>query len=159
MPTDRRTHFHDISINYTIGILPAGMRWGSRVAKCHIADRRYWRRERGSGMTRIWILGLALLLLASTATAKPTIMCDVKLVTQHESLVTFSWEASIASDKHWDVCELIISFQDSEGHEIHAVRERLKIEAGNSSFSGIEICDAKIWKRMKKYVATLDCVF
>lgn len=110
-------------------------------------------------MIRLLILGSALLLLAPTASAKPTVKCDVNLVTQHESLITFSWEVAIASDKHWDVCELIISFQNSDGHEIYVVRERLKLEVGGSSFSGIEICDAEIWKRMKKYVATLDCVF
>ena len=110
-------------------------------------------------MIRLLILGSALLLLAPTASAKPTVKCAVNLVTQHESLITFFWEVSITSDKHWDVCELTVSFQDSEGHEIYAVRERLRLEVGGSSFSGIEICDAKIWKRMKKYVATLDCVF
>jgi hypothetical protein len=111
-------------------------------------------------MKRILPLCLtALLLIASPVVAQPKVTCDVKVISRHEKLVTFGWEATIQADRSWDACDLIISFQDEKGREIHALRETLQIRVGSSTFSGHDICDASVWKRVKKYAVTLDCVF
>ncbi|MBN1106500.1 MAG: hypothetical protein JXL84_24060 [Deltaproteobacteria bacterium] len=105
------------------------------------------------------LLFLMLLVFALPASAKPKVGCDVKVLAQHERLVTIAWEVKVQSERSWDACDLIISFQDREGREIHVLRETLALKQGNSAFSGHDICEAMVWKRVKKYVATLDCVF
>jgi hypothetical protein len=102
---------------------------------------------------------LMLLVLTLPASAKPKVTCDVKVVSQHERLVTVAWEVKVQSERSWDACDLIISFQDREGREIHVVRETLSLKRGSAAFSGHDICETAVWKRVKKYVATLDCVF
>lgn len=102
---------------------------------------------------------VALVLIASPISAKPKVICDVKVLSQHEKLVTLGWEITVQSDRAWDACDLIISFQDETGREIHALRETLQLKAGTSAFSGHDICDALVWKRVKKYAGTFDCVF
>lgn len=111
-------------------------------------------------MKRILLLCLpALFLITSPIGAKPKVTCDVKVLSQHEVLVTLGWEVTVQSERAWDACDLIISFQDERGQEIHALRETLQLKVGSSAFSGHDICDATIWKRVKKYAVTLDCVF
>ncbi|MGD2127543.1 MAG: hypothetical protein PVG99_15805 [Desulfobacteraceae bacterium] len=111
-------------------------------------------------MKKRWVLVfLVFFLLSPAAYAKPTVTCDVQRVGQHELLVTFSWHVTISTDKAWDACDLKISFQDQKGHEVYAVYDLLKLNVGTNTFSGYEICDKEIWKRIKKYVTTLDCIF
>jgi hypothetical protein len=74
-------------------------------------------------------------------------------------LVTFMWNLTVASDKHWDACDMAISFRDPEGLEIYRVEELLKIKVGNNAFTGHEILDIETWKQIRESRATLDCVF
>ena len=101
----------------------------------------------------------ALFLVSSFADAKPIVKCDVKEVSKHPLLVTLEWRVSIFSDKAWDGCDLRISFQDNKGQEIYFVKEILKLKAGQNEFSGTDICNRDVWKRVLKYVTTLDCQF
>jgi hypothetical protein len=101
----------------------------------------------------------ALFLFSSVAEAKPIVKCSVKEVSKHQLLVTLEWHVSIFSDKTWDGCDLRISFQDNKGQEIYFVKEILKLKAGNNEFSGTDICSRDVWKRVLKYVTTLDCQF
>ena len=111
-------------------------------------------------MKKIFIFCFLLFFLMVPAlVAGPIVDCDVKKISQHELLVTFSWEVTVQSDKDWDVCDLTISFHDGEGHEIYAVFDRLEIKIGSNYFSGHEICSTKTWNRIEKYLTTLDCVF
>jgi len=87
------------------------------------------------------------------------VTCEIKVISRHERLVTFSWNAKVFSDKKWDACDLIISFQDRRGREVYTVKETLRLNPGNSQFSGEDICERRIWDQMEKYVVTLDCVF
>jgi 3',5'-cyclic AMP phosphodiesterase CpdA len=96
---------------------------------------------------------------ASTLNAKPKVTCEVKVVANHPALVTFTWDVRVESDRSWDACDLIISFEDEKGREIYSLRETHSIGTGSSHFSGHEVCDAEIWKRVRKYVTTFDCVF
>jgi len=102
---------------------------------------------------------LLCLLVISPLHAKPKITYEIKEVAKHQMLVTFSWHVDIQSDKAWDGCDLKISFRDSKGDELYAVKETIGLKVGQNSFSGTEICSASIWKRVAKYVTTLDCVF
>lgn len=99
------------------------------------------------------------LLIAAPAQGRLTAKCEVKVVSQHPNLVTFTWEGSVESDKNWEACDLVISFLDAEGKQIHEVRETIRVRAGRNTISGFDICEAQIWKRIKKYVTRLDCVF
>ncbi|HEX9910799.1 MAG TPA: hypothetical protein VGA86_07940 [Desulfatiglandales bacterium] len=101
----------------------------------------------------------ALFLVSSFADAKPTVKCDVFKVSEHQLLVTFEWRVSIFSDKAWDGCDLRISFQDHKGQEVYFVKEVLKLKVGQNEFSGTDICNRDLWKRVLKYVTTLDCQF
>jgi hypothetical protein len=96
---------------------------------------------------------------ASLVSAGPKVSCEVSVVSRHTALVTFTWDVKVASEKAWDACDLFISFQNDKGQEIYSVRQTIGVRIGQSSFSGTEICDSDVWKRVKKYVATLDCVF
>ena len=96
---------------------------------------------------------------ADSSEAAPKVSCEVEVVAQHPTLVTFTWSVNVSSEKAWDACDLTISFQNGKGQEVHAVRQTIGVRAGKSSFSGTDICDRGIWKEVKKYVATLDCVF
>jgi hypothetical protein len=109
------------------------------------------------GVLISWILFLSS--PASPVLAGPKVSCEVSIVSQHTALVTFTWNVKVASEKAWDACDLIISFQNDKGQEIYSVRQTIGVRIGQSSFSGTEICDSDVWKRMKKYVAVLDCVF
>jgi len=102
---------------------------------------------------------LFLFIIVPIAGAKLAVNCEVKEVSRHELLVTLSWKANIQSDKKWDLCELIITLQDIKGDEIYQIRESVELKVGDNSFSGLEICDLKLWKQTEKYTATLDCVF
>lgn len=111
-------------------------------------------------IARVFLISIAITCLtASALNAKPKVSCDVKVVAQHPGLVTFTWDVRVESDRSWDACDLIISFEDEKGREIHSLRETLSIKTGSSRFSGHDVCDAVIWKRIRKYVATFDCVF
>jgi hypothetical protein len=101
----------------------------------------------------------ALFLVSSLAHAKPTVKCEVLKVSEHKLLVTFEWRVSILSDKAWDGCDLRISFQDNKGQEIYFVKEILKLKTGHNEFSGTDICNRDVWKRVVKYVTILDCQF
>jgi hypothetical protein len=92
--------------------------------------------------------------------AKPKITVhEIKEVAKHEMLVTFSWHVTIQSDEARDGCDLKISFRDNRGEEIYTVKETIALKVGQNAFSGTEICNTDIWKRVAKYVTTLDCVF
>ena len=91
--------------------------------------------------------------------AKPKITYEIKEVARHEMLVTISWHVNIQSDKAWEGCDLKISFRDSKGEEVYAVKETIALKIGLNAFSGTEICATDTWKRVVKYVTTLDCVF
>lgn len=91
--------------------------------------------------------------------AKPRITYEIKEVAKHKMLVTFTWDVTIDSDKPWDGCDLKISFHDGKGNEIYSLKEAIALKVGRNSFSGTEICSVEIWKRVAKYVATLDCLF
>jgi hypothetical protein len=112
-----------------------------------------------------WLLrGLIALILflsfpAGPLLAAPKVSCEVSVVSRHPALVTLNWGVKVVSEKAWDACDLIISFQDEKGREVHSVRETVALRVGQSSFSGTEVCDSEIWSRVKKYVATLDCLF
>ncbi|MBN2125069.1 MAG: hypothetical protein JW821_12295 [Deltaproteobacteria bacterium] len=110
--------------------------------------------------TRVILPALVLFfLLLPAAFAKTVVHCEVQEVAQHEMLVTFQWKAKVTADKSWDACDLVISFRDAKGAEIHVVRERLKVKKGPNDFSGHDLCEKSIWKQAVKYLATLDCVF
>jgi hypothetical protein len=91
--------------------------------------------------------------------AKPKVTYEIKEVSRHEMLVTFSWHVNIQSDKAWEGCDLKISFRDGKGEEVYAVKETIALKIGLNSFSGTEICATDTWNRVVKYVTTLDCVF
>jgi hypothetical protein len=92
--------------------------------------------------------------------AKPKITIhEIKEISRHQVLVTFSWHVTIQSDEARDGCDLKISFRDSRGEEIYSVKETIALKVGQNSFSGTEVCHADIWKRIAKYVTALDCVF
>lgn len=91
--------------------------------------------------------------------AKPKITYEIKEVSKHETLVTFSWHVTIQSDKAWDGCDLKISFRDSKGEEVYAVNETIALKIGRNDFSGTEICPTELWEGVVKSVTTLDCVF
>ena len=99
------------------------------------------------------------LLISVGADAKPIVKCDIKEVSKHPLLVTLEWRVSIFSDKAWDGCDLRISFQDNKGQEVYFVKEILKLKVGQNEFSGEDICNRDVWKRVAKYVTTLDCQF
>jgi len=101
----------------------------------------------------LWVL------ISGGAEAKPTVKCEVMKVSEHQLLVTFEWRVSIFSDKAWDGCDLRISFQDPGGQEIYYVKEILKLKVGPNEFSGTDICERDVWKKVVKYVTTLDCQF
>ena len=107
----------------------------------------------------LFFLGLSFIfLLAPGAIAKLGVKCNVEKIAQHELLVTLSWKVNVNSDKNWDACDLVISFRDREGIEIHQIKETLQLKIGDNSISGIEICDAEIWQSTEKFTATLDCI-
>jgi len=101
----------------------------------------------------------AFFFIATVTEAKPTVKCDVSMVSEHQMLVTFEWRVSIFSDKAWDGCDLRISFQDNKGQEIFFVKEILKLKTGQNELSGADICSRDLWKRAVKRVTTLDCQF
>jgi hypothetical protein len=107
----------------------------------------------------LFLAGLAFLWTAFPLYAKPKVECEIKKVAEHSLLVTFSWQVSVNSDKAWDGCDLKISFRDSKGQEIFTVKDTIALKVGQNAFSGTEVCQADIWKRVAKYVTTLDCVF
>jgi len=98
-------------------------------------------------------------LIVPTVNARPKVKSDIEKIAQHNLLVTFAWKVTVHSDKNWDVCDLIISFRDNEGEEIYVVRDELKLSVGSNFFSGHDICETKIWKRIEEYLTTLNCVF
>jgi hypothetical protein len=103
---------------------------------------------------------LVSLLVAPPLHAKPKITTnEIKEVAKHQMLVTFSWHVNIQSDKSWDGCDLKVSFRDGKGEEVYSVKETIALKLGENAFSGTEICPADIWKRVVKFVYTLDCVF
>lgn len=99
------------------------------------------------------------ILVSGGAEAKPTVKCEVIKVSEHPLLITFEWRVSIFSDRAREGCDLRISFQDAKGQEIYFVKEVLKLQVGPNGFSGTEICDRDVWKKVVKYVTTLDCQF
>ena len=107
----------------------------------------------------ITLIMLSLFITVPIAAAKLAVNCEVKEVKRHELLVTLAWNANIQSDKQWDLCDLIITLQDIKGEEIYQIRESVELKVGDNSFSGLEICDLRLWKQTEKYTATLDCVF
>jgi hypothetical protein len=107
----------------------------------------------------LFLVGIACLWTVSPVHAKPKVECEIKKIAEHSLLVTFSWQVSVNSDKAWDACDLKISFRDSKGLEIYTLKETIALKVGQNAFSGTEICHADIWKRVVKYVTTLDCVF
>jgi len=130
--------------------------------------------NRFGGIARLTMIGTAWrilksLLLVMTALAcflaeaplyaKPKIAYEIREVARHQMLVTFSWDVTIDSDKSWDGCDLKISFHDGKGNEMYAVKEAISLKVGRNAFNGTEICSVDIWKRVAKYVTTLDCVF
>ena len=112
-------------------------------------------------MKRLIIIAslLILLITATSANAKLVVKCEVNEVSTHELLVTLSWKVAVQSDKNWDACDLVISFLDDGGKEIFVINETKKVRAGSNSFSGSEICDSQIWNRVRKYIASFDCIF
>ena len=107
----------------------------------------------------LWLALSVLFVFSSWVDAKPTVKCNVVIVSEHQLLVIFEWRVSIFSDKVWDGCDLRISFQDNKGREIYFVNEILILKIGQNEFSGTDICNRDIWKRAVKYVTTLDCQF
>ena len=99
------------------------------------------------------------IIIAPSANAKLDVKCDITEISTHELLVTLGWKVTVQSDKSWDACDLVIRFLDEKGKEIFLIRETKKVKVGNNSFSGCEICDSEIWKRVRKYVASFDCIF
>ena len=112
-------------------------------------------------MRRMWILclGLGFFFSVLPLLAEPKVKCEISKVSQHPLLVNFSWRVSIYSDKSWDGCDLKISFRDKSGKEIHLIQEVLKLRIGNNDYSGTDICSPDTWKKIEKYVTTLDCLF
>ncbi len=111
-------------------------------------------------MRKTFITGLLFFfLMVPAVNAKPKVKSDIEKISQHNLLVTFSWRVTVHSDKNWEVCDLIISFRDNEGKEIYVVYDKLKLRVGSNFFSGHDICETKIWKRIENYLTTLDCMF
>jgi hypothetical protein len=109
----------------------------------------------GGVLLWLWLFSLP----ATPLLAAPKVSCDIEVVAQHPALVTFTWSVRVASEKTWDACDLVISFQNERGEIVHVVRETISLQAGQSSFTGTDICESGTWKGVRKYVATLDCVF
>lgn len=112
-------------------------------------------------MKKTCLLGLVLafLLASSPLGAQPKVKCEINKISQHQLLVNFSWKVTVYSNKAWDGCDLKISFRDKAGKEIHLIRDVLKLKVGNNEYSGSDICDTDTWKRIDKYVTSLDCLF
>lgn len=98
-------------------------------------------------------------LMPSALHATPKVACEIKEVARHQSLVTFSWHVTIDSDKVREGCDLKVSFRDNKGEELYLVSDSVALKVGRSIFSGTEVCPLESWKRVVKYVTTLDCVF
>jgi hypothetical protein len=113
-------------------------------------------------MKKLYLLCLVLAFLfiaPPLLVAKPKVRCEITKISQHQLLVNFSWRVTVYSDKAWDGCDLKISFRDKSGKEIHLIHDVLRLKVGNNEYSGTDICDTETWKRIDKYVTTLDCVF
>ena len=116
-------------------------------------------RER-ENMKRIGFLCfLILLLFFSNAQAKPRVTCEIREVRRHHMLVTYEWQVRIDSSRKWDACGMTISFLDRKGNELFNIRQDVKLAVGRNEFKGGDICDKATWKRIDKYVTTLDCIF
>jgi hypothetical protein len=113
---------------------------------------------RSSTIAGALLVFLAMAFQPLVADSKPRVTCEVDVVARHPSLVTFTWRVTVESERDSDACDLIISFLDGSGTEVHALREILSVKAGRSTFSGHDVCDSIIWDRIKKYVTTFDCV-
>ncbi|MFP3929008.1 MAG: hypothetical protein ACLFUP_08890 [Desulfobacteraceae bacterium] len=105
--------------------------------------------------------GAALLLLfaAASAPAGLQVSLDVRKVSAHSKLVTVVWEAEITSDRDWDGCELLISFRDKAGREIHRITGMVELKEGRNTLTGHEICEAEVWDRTTKFSGRLNCGF
>ena len=115
--------------------------------------------QRAVKIPALFLAALACFWVSAPLNAKPKITPEINEIARHQTLVTFSWDVTIHSDKIWEGCDLKITFHDAKGKEVYAIKETVALKVGRSSFSGIEICSIDIWKRVAKYVTTLDCVF
>ncbi len=105
---------------------------------------------------------LAAALLISTAAAARAelrVSLEVSKVSSHPELVTLVWEATITSDRAWEGCELLISFRDAAGREIHRITRMVELGEGRNRVTGHEICEAWIWDRTSKFAGKLNCGF
>lgn len=105
------------------------------------------------------VLFVSTLSPAFPADAGPKVTCEVRVVARHTSLVTFTWDLRVESERAWDACDVIISFVDDKGREVHSLRETVRIKTGRSTFSGHDVCDSGVWDRIARYVTTFDCLF
>ncbi len=99
------------------------------------------------------------LVLAPATPAKLEVELEVRKVSEHSVLVTLTWEARIQSDRDWDGCELVVSFRDLQGREIHRINKTMRLEKGLNEVSGHEICEASVWERTQKFSGKLNCGF
>ena len=98
-------------------------------------------------------------LLIPITSAKLTVKYSVNEISRHALMATLVWTLTVQSDKNYEACDMIISFKDKNGKDIYIIEERLRIKIGSHSYSGHEICSLKIWDRVEKQVASLNCLF
>lgn len=102
---------------------------------------------------------MIILLRAFPLFAAPKVHVEIKIVSQHELLVTFSWRAIIKTDNPRQACDLKISFQDNHKREVFTVNEIITLKLGSNVYDGLEICNVADWKKIQKTIVILDCEF
>jgi hypothetical protein len=110
-------------------------------------------------MKRFLVGGLILVFIAAPLYGEPKAQCQIREISQHETLVTFSWELSAYSERKHKACIVSISFRDGEGRELFCVTQTLDFKQGNNAFEGLEVCQRRDWERVKKYVTEINCMF
>ena len=103
--------------------------------------------------------GLILVFIAAPLYGGPKAQCHIRVISQHESLVSFSWELTAYSERRHRACVVLISFRDGDGKELFAVTETLDFKQGTNTFEGVDVCQREDWEGVRKYVTEINCMF
>lgn len=103
--------------------------------------------------------GLIFVFIATPLYGGPKAQCHIRVISQRDYLVSFSWELSVYSERQHKACVVLISFRDGNGKELFAVTETLDFKQGTNAFQGIEVCQREDWERVSKYVTEVNCMF
>jgi hypothetical protein len=113
----------------------------------------------GKSMKGALVSGLILAFIVTPLYGEPKTQCHIREISQHDTLVTFSWELSVYSERRHKACVVMISFRDGEGEELFAITETLDFKQGTNAFEGLEVCQREDWEQVKKYVTEVNCMF